>query len=73
MQINYFLHVELHHSHDELVSCAGEISEYFMDHGNWRRPILPEDGSCVEMEFDPERFDPQGNRWMCDVLKEGGR
>ena len=71
MDLGYQLSVELHHNHQQIQDCASEIAHYVQDHGNWERPILPGGGSCPDMVFEPERFDPQGNLWTCKEQSQG--
>jgi hypothetical protein len=42
-----------------------EISAYVGDHSNWRLPIIPEEGECCQLDFQPDRFDWAGNYWVC--------
>ena len=71
MVLQYQMSIEIHHHHQEIDACALEIAEYVTDHGNWERPILPWGGSCPDLDFEPERFDHQGNNWLCIESNSG--
>ena len=71
MQLDYQMLVELQHNHQQIDNCATEIAAYVGDHGNWEKPILPGGGSCLDLDFVPERFDHRGNLWTCQNQKYG--
>ncbi len=66
MLLEYTLALAPHHQLNHIESCALEIASYVGDHTHWTQPILPGDETCPEMMFVPERFDHNGNYWICD-------
>ena len=59
------MQVAQYHNHQQIDSCALEIADYITDHTHWEKPILPGDGSCSDLQFEPEQFDHGGNFWKC--------
>ena len=66
MKIDNILNFQPHHTTGEVTSCAQEIVTYISNHDNWQKPILPQEPGCSQMEFEPERFDFEYNKWFCD-------
>ena len=54
-----------------LVVNGERVTEYVSNHDNWEKPILPGQGDCQDMMFDPEMFDQQGNSWNCVDQSKG--
>ena len=71
MVLQYQMAVKDHHHIHEIDSCALDIAAYVTDHDQWEKPILPGDGSCPELQFEPERFDYIGNFWQCIEQNNG--
>ena len=56
---------------EDINSCAMEIASYTSNHDNWKKPILPPEDDCSNMEFQPEIFDFIYARWICPSLANG--
>ena len=55
----------------DIDSCALEMSHYISQHDNWKKPILPGEDGCSDMDFDPDRFDFVFARWICPSIING--
>ena len=49
-----------------------DIATYAEDHDSWGSPILPAEPGCAVPEFNPPRFDHEGNEWFCGLSSEAG-
>ena len=71
MNMEYLLTVQMHHNHEKIDACANNIAVVVNNHDNWVKPIVPEEGDCLELEFIPEKFDQLRNLWQCLQVHEG--